>query len=75
MSAQNTHIDVPSFDERDPTTYFNFISALPLDDQHEFLQAYSHLPYAATYKARHLLTSDEEPANKIQSLRTIVTEM
>lgn len=69
MSANN-NIDVPSFDKPDPATYFNFISALPINDQRRFLIAYSPSPYAASHKARHLLTSDEEPAVKLHSLWT-----
>ena len=75
MANQATHVDMPAFNERDPRTYFDFITVLPLNDNTKFLKAYAHLPNAAIHKARHLLTSDDTDANKLQSLRDIVTTL
>lgn len=64
-----------AFNERNPQSFFDFIAMLPLNYNTKFLKAYSNLPHPATYKARHLPTSDEAHANKLLTLRNIVTAL
>ena len=68
-------ITIPTFDDRDPHIYFDFIDALPLEDTAKLLNAISNIPFKAKQKARHLLTSEAAAKDRFAELRTLVTRM